>query len=81
MVQRFVDSGRGTKYRLSMSERLRQARLHSDFLASESAESTAAVQQTYVLLRPEHERKRPTQRSVEKFRARPRSQHIGAANH
>ena len=59
---RFSDSGRGTEYRLRMSERVGQARLHSDFLASESAESTAAVQQTYVLLRPEHERKRPTQR-------------------
>ena len=71
---RFSDSGRGTKYRLSMAERLRQARLHSDFLTSEDAESTAAVQQTYVPLRLSMSASVPRKERVEK------SQHVRVAN-
>ena len=78
---RFVDSGRGTKYRLSMSERLRKARLHSDFLTSEGAESTAAVKQVYVPLRRSLSASVPQKGRVEKSLARPFRQNLRAANH
>ena len=77
-TQRYIgllDNGRGTKYRLSMSERLRQARLHSDFLASEGAESAAAAKANLCTAAPESERKRTPSKGVWR-----NPQHVHVAN-